>query len=116
MRPDELSQLVNLLNEESTSGKQDDALISSLRNSYRFSPGFSGRVMRSLSLNTQDNFFVDLTLKMNSIFMKIAVTGVAAIILLSVSVFLSGGTLSLDSLLGLGNTSVESMICLLSGN
>jgi hypothetical protein len=48
--------------------------------------------------------------------MKVAVSGVAAIILLAISVFLSGGTLSLDSLLGLGNSSVESMICLLSGN
>ena len=48
--------------------------------------------------------------------MRVAVTGAAAIVLLSVSVFLSGGNFSFETLLGLGDTTEEGMISLLTGN
>jgi hypothetical protein len=53
---------------------------------------------------------------MNSLFVRIAVTGAAAIVLLAVSVFLSGGNFSFETLLGLGDTAEEGMISLLTGN
>ncbi|MBE0668260.1 MAG: hypothetical protein IH593_11410 [Bacteroidales bacterium] len=116
MKPEELSKLLNLIDDSNDVTGNADELLKSLRDSYRFSPGFTTRVLQTIPLRIPSDTLNDLTVRINSLFMKVAVSGVAAIILLAISVFLSGGTLSLDSLLGLGNSSVESMICLHSGN
>jgi hypothetical protein len=46
----------------------------------------------------------------------VALTGVAAIVILLISIFFVEGSISLNSLLGIGDTYDESIICLLTGN
>ncbi|HUW92471.1 MAG TPA: hypothetical protein VMV74_04865 [Bacteroidales bacterium] len=116
MRPEELLKLLSLPGDNREKQGNNDALLASLRDSYRFSPGFTGRVMQAIRTSAPIVKVNDLEARINSLFMKIALSGVAAIVVLAISVFISGGTLSFDSLLGLGNSSVESMIYLLSGN
>ena len=116
MRPEELTKLLTQPVDDREGRGADSELLASLRNSYRFSPGFTARVLQAIGDPAQAVRLNDLEARMVSMFMRIALSGAAAIILLAVSVFISGGTLSFDSLLGIGNSSVESMICLLSGN
>lgn len=52
---------------------------------------------------------------LNYVFTRIALTGVAAILILLISIFLTEGYLSLDSFLGLNDTAEESMVFLLTG-
>ncbi len=52
---------------------------------------------------------------MRMVFYRVALTGVAAIILLLISILLGQGTLSLDSILGIGDFQAESIICLMTG-
>jgi hypothetical protein len=53
---------------------------------------------------------------MNFAFYRIALTGVAAIIVLLVSIFLREGSFSFNSFLGLSDNYDESIVCLLTGN
>lgn len=80
--------------------KQDYNLISkTLADSdFRFKAGFSDRVMRKIGQQRIDLF---------SSFTKVALTSAAAVAVLIVSVYLTDGSLNLDSLIGLQNYSVE---------
>ncbi len=85
--------------------------------SYEFSSGFTDRILEKISTRgakiiPQSEFIRGL----NFIFYRIALTGVAAIIILLISIFLMEGSLSFNSFLGLGDTYDESIICLLTGN
>jgi hypothetical protein len=53
---------------------------------------------------------------MNFAFYRVALTGVAAIVLLLISIFLMEGSLSFNSFLGLKDNYDESIVCLLTGN
>jgi hypothetical protein len=53
---------------------------------------------------------------MNAAFYKVALTGVAAIIVLLISIFMTEGSVSFNSFLGLSDNYDESIICLLTGN
>jgi hypothetical protein len=53
---------------------------------------------------------------MNYVFYRIALTGVAAIVILLISIYLMEGSVSINSFLGLGDTYDESIVCLLTGN
>lgn len=53
---------------------------------------------------------------MNSAFYRVALTGVAAIIILLISIFMMEGSISFNSFLGLSDNYDESIICLLTGN
>jgi hypothetical protein len=52
---------------------------------------------------------------LNQLFYRIALPGVAAIVLLLISIFISEGTISFDSFLGLADSYDESIICLITG-
>lgn len=116
MRREELTKLLTQPVDDREGRGENIELLASLRNSYRFSPGFTDRVLQAIGDPAHTVRLNDLEARMVSMFLRVALSGAAAIILLAVSVFISGGTLSFDSLLGIGNSSVESMICLLSGN
>jgi len=116
MRREELTKLLTQTGYDKEGRGDNEEPLAELRNSYRFSPGFTDRVLQAIGSPAQAVRLYDLEARMVSMFMRIALSGAAAIILLAVSVFISGGTISFDSLLGIGNSSVESMICLLSGN
>lgn len=78
---------------------------------YQFKHGFTDRVMNRLTRSKNGksiefNFARDL----NRIFMRVAITGVAAIVLLLLSIYLTTGSVSLDSLSGAENYSEDNVI------
>lgn len=85
--------------------------------SFDFSRGFTGKVLDNVF--SADRFVarqVEFSRYMNLAFSRIALTGVAAIVLLLISIFLMEGNLSFNSILGIGDTQTESIVCLLTGN
>jgi hypothetical protein len=85
--------------------------------SYDFSEGFSGRVIeRILASAPAVSRELEFVRNLSSAFYRIAFTGVAAIVILIISIYLMEGSISFDSFLGLGDISDESIICLLTGN
>ena len=85
--------------------------------SYNFSKNFSDKVISSLyATGITNNREVEFVKGMNYIFYRIAFTGIAAILVLLLSIFLSEGSLSLNSFLGLGNGYDESIFYVLAGN
>jgi len=85
--------------------------------SYNFSQSFGEKVLNKLfSAGLTVNREVEFVKCMNFAFYRIALTGVAAIVILLVSIFLMQGSLSLNSFLGLSDNYDESIICLLTGN
>ena len=85
--------------------------------SYNFSKGFSDKVIDKLfSASLKVNREVEFIKSMNYVFYRIALTGVAAIVILLISIFLMEGSVSFNSFLGLSDTYDESIVCLLTGN
>jgi hypothetical protein len=85
--------------------------------SYNFSHNFGDKVLNKLfSAGLTINREVEFVKYMNFAFYRIALTGVAAIIVLLISIFLMQGSLSLNSFLGLSDSYDESIVCLLTGN
>ncbi|OFY77338.1 MAG: hypothetical protein A2V46_07520 [Bacteroidetes bacterium RBG_19FT_COMBO_42_7] len=83
----------------------------------RFSEGFQSKVLEKIfSSGSAVIRKVEFARNMNYVFYRIALTGVAAIVLLLISIFMMEGSLSLDSFLGLGGGDDESILCLLTGN
>ncbi len=85
--------------------------------SYDFKDGFRDKVLnRVFSTGVTINREVEFIRSMNFAFSRIALTGVAAIVLLLISIFLMEGTISFNSFLGLSDNYDESIVCLLTGN
>jgi hypothetical protein len=83
---------------------------------YNFSNDFSRKILnRVFSAGLKVNQQVEFVKYMNFAFYRIALTGVAAIVLLLISIFLKEGSLSFNSLLGLSDNYNESIVCLLTG-
>jgi hypothetical protein len=85
--------------------------------SYDFNQNFGDKVINkvfsaSLSLTRE----VEFMKYMNFTFYRVALTGVAAIVILLISIFIMQGSLSLNSFLGLSDNYDESIVCLLTGN
>lgn len=77
----------------------------------QFSENFSQRVMSRINQEKRSrivefNFIRDL----NRIFLRVAISGVAAIIILLLSIYLTAGSFSLDSLSGTETYSEENII------
>jgi hypothetical protein len=85
--------------------------------SYDFSERFGEKILNKLySAGYDINRKVEFVKYMNFAFYRIALTGVAAIVILLISIFLMQGSLSFNSLLGLSDSHDESVVCLLTGN
>jgi len=85
--------------------------------SYDFSSNFGDKVIDKLfSAGVTVNREVEFLRSLNFAFYRIALTGVAAIIVLMISIFLMEGSLSFNSFLGLGDNYDESIVSLLTGN
>jgi len=85
--------------------------------SYNFSKGFGDRVLNKIySAGLTINKEVEFVKYMNLAFYRIALTGVAAIVVLLISIFLMEGSISINSLLGLHDNYDESIVSLLTGN
>ncbi len=84
--------------------------------SYNFSNGFKDKVLsRVFTAGYKVSQQVEFVKYMNFAFYRIALTGMAAIVILLISIFLKEGSLSFNSLLGLSDNYNESIICLLTG-
>jgi hypothetical protein len=85
--------------------------------SYDFNKNFSEKVLDKLySARYNVTREVEFVKTMNFAFYRIALTGVAAIVILLISIFLMEGSLSFNSFLGLSDSYDESIVCLLTGN
>ncbi len=108
--------LINSLNSES------DPLETSVRLqeeglSYDFSKKFSEKILNRLfvpELSVRRD--IEFLKSLNFAFSRIALTGVAAIVLMLISIFLMEGSISFNSFLGLTDSYDESFISLLTGN
>jgi hypothetical protein len=85
--------------------------------SYDFSENFKDKVLnRIFASGLPINPEVEFTKYLNIAFSRIALTGLAAIVALLISIFVMEGSLSFNSFLGLSNIYDESIVCLLTGN
>jgi hypothetical protein len=101
--------------------KSDPAEVSSRLQeegiSYDFSKSFKDKVIdRIFETGLAVSREVDFVKNLNFVFYRIALSGVAAILILLLSIFLAEGSISLNSLLGLKDNYDESIVCLLTGN
>jgi len=84
--------------------------------SYNFSSDFKEKILnRVFSAGLKVSQQVEFVKYINFAFYRIALTGVAAIVVLLISIFLKEGSLSFNSLLGLSDNYNESIVCLLTG-
>ena len=107
---------INSLDEENAS---DDILseFEKLGVSYSFGAGFREKVInRIFSANGLPDREIEFVMSLKSVFYRIALTGVAAICLLLISIFITEGSISLNSFIGLNDSWDESLICILTGN
>jgi hypothetical protein len=85
--------------------------------SFNFSNGFKDKILDKLfSAGITVAREVEYLKYLNLAFYRIALTGVAAIVVLLVSIFLMEGSVSFNSFLGMSNSYDESIVCLLTGN
>jgi len=85
--------------------------------SFDFNENFGDKVINKLfSAGLTISREVEFVKYLNFAFYRIALTGVAAIVVLLISIFLMEGSFSLNSFLGLKDSYDESIVCLLTGN
>jgi hypothetical protein len=114
------SEIKNRMISSLDSGKDTGGIFAELEEagvSYDFSNDFDEKVINKVfAVRKTEIREVEFVRSMTRVFYRIALTGVAAIVLMLISIFLMEGSLSFNSFLGLGNSYDESTICLLTGN
>ena len=98
---------------EDISDSERAIIKSELITDYRFSDKFKERVIDIIDNNGLSLFDYDFVLKLNSLFKRVAITGMVAIIALIVSIFISQGTLSIDTIIGIDTTVDDGLLSLL---
>jgi len=84
---------------------------------FDFKSGFRDKIVEKVfSAGVTINREMEFMRSMNFAFNRIALTGVAAIVLLLISIFFMEGSLSFNSFLGLSDNYDESIVSLLTGN
>ena len=84
---------------------------------YSFSPDFRDKVLdRLFTAGVVVNREIEFVRSWNLAFYRIALTGVAAIVVLLISIYVMEGSFSFNSLIGLSDNYDESIVCLLTGN
>jgi hypothetical protein len=97
---------------EDTLGKLEEEGVT-----YTFESNFRDKVIyRIFTAGININREIEFVRSLNFAFYRIALTGVAAIILLLISIFVMEGSLSFNSFLGISNNNDESIVFLLTGN
>lgn len=116
MKPEEVKTLIIRSLDTDSSPNEMAARIEDAGVSYDFSRGFTDKVIGKIfSAKLSVNREVEFVKSMSYAFNRIALTGIAAIMILMISIFLMEGSFSLNSILGLGNGYDESIICMLTG-
>ena len=84
---------------------------------YKFRKGFQNKILNEVFseqlILKRESEFINY---MSFAFRRIALTGVAVIILLIISIFIMEGSLSVNSFIGLSDSYNESIVFLLTGN
>ena len=117
MKPSEIKKLIIGSTDADADANEIARRLEEEGVSYDFSKGFGNRVIDKIfaagvTVVRQAEFVRNL----NYAFYRVALTGVAAIVILLISIFMMEGSISLNSFLGLGDTYDESIVCLLTGN
>ena len=117
MKPSEIKKLIISSLSADADPKEASMRLEEEGISYDFSKGFGDKILDKLfSAGLTINHEVEFVRSMNFAFYRIALTGVAAIVVLLISIFLMQGSLSFNSFLGLSDSYDESIVCLLTGN
>ncbi len=117
MKTSELKKLINqALDPGTDTGKIAEKLkIEGI--SYDFKDGFTEKITDRLSsVSLVLNNATEFRRNLNLVFYRIAITGIAAIIILMLSIFIAQDSFSFNSFLGLGDSYDETIVCLLTGN
>ncbi len=81
---------------------------------YSFSDGFRNRVMQAVSDEKKGKVIsIDFTRTFTSMFNRIAVAGVAAIVLLVISLYISHGSLNVNTFTGVDPISQDNLVSVL---
>jgi len=116
MKPSEIRDLLINSLDPDTDPKDVSSILENEGVSYDFSQSFSDTVLNKIFRTTlKVNREIEFARYMYSAFKSIAISGVAAIIVLLISIFLMEGSISFNSLVGLKDNYDESIICLLTG-
>jgi hypothetical protein len=115
LSPDETKQLEEALSESDDLRKEKEHLLKLRRvlssQQYEFKPFFETRVMnRILKLKSGKVFELDFTKNLSTVFKRVAISGIAAIIILLITFYISEGSFSLDTLTGVETFSDDSLI------
>lgn len=117
MKPSEIKKLIISSLSTDADFKEASMRLEEEGVSYDFNKGFGDKILNKLySAGLTINLEVEFVKSMNFAFSRIAITGVAAIVVLLISIFLMEGSLSFNSFLGLSDSYNESIVCLLTGN
>jgi hypothetical protein len=117
MKSEEIKGLIIKSLSAENDSEQTSMLIEEAGVTLSFREGFRDRVIdRIFKAGIAVNREIDFLRSMNLAFYRIALTGVAAIAILLISIYFMEGSLSINSFLGLGDNYDESIVCLLTGN
>jgi hypothetical protein len=113
------AEIKKLIIDSLNTGTDIEGIASKLEDeglSYDFSKDFSDKVLDKIfTVSPAITRQIEFTKRLSTVFYRIAITGVAAIIMLLISIYLMEGTLSVNSFLGITDTFDESTICLITG-
>ncbi|MEE4116225.1 MAG: hypothetical protein V2I37_08650 [Marinilabiliaceae bacterium] len=114
MNKNDLTQLALKSLTEEISESDRKVIEAELLKDQSFGPGFRDRVLESIYSGSLRPFFDPGNLSIfNRVFNRLALTGMIAIILLIVTLFISQGSLSFDTLIGIDSEMDEGMLSLL---
>jgi len=117
MKISELKSLMVSSLDSNSNPEEASRLLEEAGVSYSFGAGFQDKVLERIA--STGNAIVremESVRNLNNIFYRIALSGVAAIVILLISIFMMQGSLSVDAFLGLGSSYDESLLYLLTGN
>ncbi len=115
MKPDEIKDLLLRSLSSELESNERDIIDRELIGDHRFSDGFRERVMsRIVSGKIYINGKREIIRSFDKVFLRVAIPGAAAILILALSLFLSQGSLSYDTLLGIDNQVDGVLISLMS--
>lgn len=110
-------EIKKLLNNSASDPVNGDTPGTPLGIDLDFRPGFTEKVLnRIFSVEMKVAQELEFSRYMKVAFSRIALTGIAAIVLLLLSIFFMEGSLSFNSVLGLSDGNDETIVCLLTGN
>ena len=117
MKPSELKKLMIQSLDPGADTEEIAGKLESESISYDFRDGFTERVTGRLSSEPLTvNRDMEFRRNLNLVFYRIAITGIAAIVILMLSIFIAQDSFSFNSFLGLGDSIDESIVYLLTGN